>query len=137
MIAGHSLKTVSRYDFKCCMQQSFINVFTPKCRKYGRISHKKRIFGHLLSEVPAGKFAFIERAKGKSICIQLFSKFRKLCAFLFGVQSMRHGSGLVAVKYFFVIQMPGGLLYVKQDEPNAPILLAGPAELAFDGIVEI
>jgi diaminopimelate epimerase len=35
------------------------------------------------------------------------------------------------------VQMPGGLLYVKQDDPAAPIQLAGPAQLAFDGIVEI
>jgi len=46
-------------------------------------------------------------------------------------------SGFIDRSEWVGIQMPGGLLYVKQDEPNAPIQLAGPAELAFDGVVEI
>jgi diaminopimelate epimerase len=31
------------------------------------------------------------------------------------------------------VDMPGGRLYVRQDDENAPIILAGPAELAFVG----
>lgn len=46
-------------------------------------------------------------------------------------------SGLVDRNHWLGIQMPGGRLYVKQDDPGSAVNLAGPAEFVFEGTVEI
>jgi diaminopimelate epimerase len=46
-------------------------------------------------------------------------------------------SGLIERAKWVAMDMPGGRLYVKQDEAGDVITLAGPAELVFTGSIEI
>jgi diaminopimelate epimerase len=46
-------------------------------------------------------------------------------------------TGLTERSMWVGIDMPGGRLYVKQDEPTSPVTLAGPATFVFQGNVEI
>ena len=46
-------------------------------------------------------------------------------------------TGLTERSQWIGIEMPGGRLYIKQDDPDGVVTLAGPAELAFTGSLDI
>jgi diaminopimelate epimerase len=46
-------------------------------------------------------------------------------------------TGLTERSLWVGIEMPGGRLYIKQDDPEGAVTLAGPAELAFTGNLDI
>ena len=52
-----------------------------------------------------------------------------------GVQHL--ASGLEERDAWVGVDMPGGRLYVKQDEPDSPPILAGPAEFVYEGLLTI
>ncbi|MCX6116507.1 MAG: hypothetical protein NT027_03125, partial [Proteobacteria bacterium] len=45
--------------------------------------------------------------------------------------------GFTVRSSWIAIDMPGGRLYVKQDQEDGPVILAGPASFVFAGTIEI
>jgi diaminopimelate epimerase len=78
--------------------------------------------GDIYSVVPFERGAGLTQACGSGACAVAASAFQQ---------------GSVSRDEVVAIDMPGGRLYVKQEEEAGPITLIGPAEYVFSGRIEI